>query len=232
VGISIEFGKNIGYGMIAYCLGTLIHKAFSTYELAMALLGVILIINAIWNLGTKHGWYPVSVMKDAHYINGKNYVNRQYDFSISSPEGWGIETKTKIKSILVSFNAPERDVSINVAVNAIHSSNLLKGGIIGVANYYVKQTYLDLRLNEKGSKITLNVSDECKEFPAILVEYPFFWRHHRKIAFFLRTCLYGGYEFLITCSAPKDKLPLYEDAFNQCVQTFRFLHLDLYLCKT
>lgn len=232
VGISIEFGKNIGYGMITYCLGTLIHKAFSTYELAMALLGVILLIKAIWNLGTKHGWYPVSVMKDAHYINGKNYVNRQYDFSISSPEGWGFETKTKIKGILVSFGAPERDASINVAVNALYGSNILKGGIINVANYYVKKIYSDLHSNEKGSMITLNVSEMCENFPAIQVDYPLFGLHMRKIALFLKTRLYGGYEFLITCSAPKNKFHLYEDTFNQCVQTFRFLHLDLYLCKT
>jgi len=221
--ISIEIVKSTGYGMMAYCLGTFVHKAFGTYELIIAFVSLILLTKGVLNLSKKHGWYAVASSKKEDYtIEGNIYTNKKYGFSMSSPEGWKIETERLLSGVLVSFNCSEDDASINVAVNAIYSSNL-KSGIIDFATAYVGQIYSNLHSNEKGSIIMLNVLDKCNKFPAVNVDYPFFGRHHRKIAFFLKIGPHGGYEFLITCGAPKNKFPLYENTFNQCVQTFRFL---------
>jgi tetratricopeptide (TPR) repeat protein len=222
--ISIEIVKSTGYGMIAYCLGTFVHKTFESYELIIALVSLILLVKGTLNLGKKHGWYATASPKKEDYtIRDNIYTNKKYGFSISFPEDWEIETEGLSSGVLVlSFNSSEKSVSMNVAVNVIYGFNPSKAGIIDFAETYVQQIYSNLHSNEKGSIITLNVSEKCKKFPAIQVDYSFFGRHHRKIAFFLKFRPYGGYEFLITCGASKNKFSRYENTFNQCVQTFRF----------
>ncbi len=219
VRVMVSIPKSAGVGMVAYSLGTMVHQAFTLYEIIAAVLSIALLIGASISGLKKSAWYPVSNTQDFS-IDDKTYTNHTYGFSVSIPEDWEIRTGKMMPGILVVFTSPDYEVSINIAVNAIRIPKPSVLPIIDFAEGYVQSIEAGLKPHEKGLKIELAVSPDCEDFPAIVVDYPFQGRHHRKVALFLKVNSYSGYEYLFTYGAPEDKFERYEYGIHHCLSTF------------